>query len=190
MSDSTEDRKFSFEQCILKVPKYTIEPSLYSALVNKLEHNPLKFFFNQNDILIETIPRGLTQEIIQIPAFHHPSKIFVGVMESNRYLGDFKYVFKMLKKVAPSDTLKIFIFRLNPYKFGSMWVSSGTNEQFELSDVELKLNNTENDGFKTDIDQTFRTQFLKLHKQLHGLSPISCPNINYEDFKDNTGTQK
>ena len=110
-------------------------------------------------------------------------------MESNRYLGDFKYVFKMLKKVAPSDTLKIFIFRLNPYKFGSMWVSSGTNEQFELSDVELKLNNTENDGFKTDIDQTFRTQFLKLHKQLHGLSPISCPNINYKDFKDNTGIQ-
>ena len=61
MSKTTTDLKFSFEQAILKVPKYSLEPSLYSALLKKLEENPLKFFFNRNEILIETIPRGVTQ---------------------------------------------------------------------------------------------------------------------------------
>ena len=84
--------------------------------------------------------------------------------------------------------LSIPFFRLNPYKFSTMFVKAGTSEQFGLADVELKVNNTENDGFRTQIDPVFRTQFLKLHKQLHGLSPISCPNINYDNFKDNTGT--
>ena len=57
-----------------------------------------------------------------------------------------------------------------------------------FSKTDSLKNNTciENDGFKTQIDPVFRTQFLKMHKQLHGLSPVSCPNISYGTFKDNT----
>ena len=90
----------------------------------------------------------------------------------------------LLKKYG---VLNYSCFRLNPYKFSTMFVKPGTSEQFELSSVELKVNNTENDGFRTQIDPVFRTQFLKLHKQLHGLSPVSCPNISHANFKDNTG---
>ena len=91
-------------------------------------------------------------------------------MELETYLGDLK---------------------LNPYKFSTGWVKPGTKtvppKQWELVDIELRLNNNENYGFRSQIDLVFKTEFLKLHKSLHGLSPVSCPNVAYDAFMDNTG---
>ena len=58
MSTTTDNLKLSFEQCVLKIPKYQLEPSLYNALLTKMEHNPLKMWWESNDIIIHTIGKG------------------------------------------------------------------------------------------------------------------------------------
>ena len=99
------------------------------------------------------------------------SKIVVGLMESERYLGD---------------------YALNPYKFSNSWFKAGNgvdvpDRQWKLKDVELRININENDGFRSQNDPIFKTQFMKLHKSLHGLLPVSCPDVTYDTFMDNSG---
>ena len=62
MSDKTTNLKLSFEQCILKIPKYQLETSLYNALLNKMSpEKPLKMCWESNDILVHTIGKGIMQ---------------------------------------------------------------------------------------------------------------------------------
>ena len=62
MTDKTTNLKLSFEQCILKIPKYQLETSLYNALLNKMSpEKPLKMCWESNDILVHTICKGIMQ---------------------------------------------------------------------------------------------------------------------------------
>ena len=55
------DLHFSFEQLMLLVPMYTLEALLYAALTNKLQEEPLKFYFKRKDNVIDTIPVRMMQ---------------------------------------------------------------------------------------------------------------------------------
>ena len=61
MSKTSTNLKLSFEQCVLKLPKYSLEPSLYNALLTKMEHTPLKMCWESNDMIIHTIGKGVVQ---------------------------------------------------------------------------------------------------------------------------------
>ena len=78
MSPSSTNLKVSFENAILKIPKYCLETSLYEALVNKMVERPLKLTWNSNDVLVYTIGSEVTQDIINLHC--KPKRIFVGVL--------------------------------------------------------------------------------------------------------------
>ena len=78
MSNTTTDLKVSFDQAVLKVPKYQLETSLYEALLQKIEHNPLKLYWNSTDVQIHTLGKGVRQEVINLHC--KPIRIFVGLM--------------------------------------------------------------------------------------------------------------
>ena len=63
---------------IVKVPKYQLENSLYTALLTKLEHKPLRLCWTSNDIVLHTIGKGVTQDVINVHS--KPLRIFVGLM--------------------------------------------------------------------------------------------------------------
>ena len=78
MSPTATNLKLSFEQAILKIPKYQLETSLYEALLEKLEHKPLKLCWTSNDIILHTIGKGVTQDVINVHS--KPLRVFVGLM--------------------------------------------------------------------------------------------------------------
>ena len=95
------------------------------------------------------------------------SHFFSHFSESKRFLGDFK---------------------LNPYKFSCEFKDPDdpTDPGFGVKSVELEISNGPVDGFKVDIDQNFKTNYLKFQRSLHSLAYSSCPNISHADFLDNS----
>ena len=89
------------------------------------------------------------------------------ISESKRFLGDFK---------------------LNPYKFSKVFKNpdDASDLGFSLKSLELEISNGPVDGFKVPIDTEFKTNYLKFQRSLHSLAPSGCPNISYEDYRDNT----
>ena len=61
MSPTYTNLKVSFEQAILKIPKYQLEQSLYDSLMHKMIERPLKLCWTSNDVIIHTIGQGVTQ---------------------------------------------------------------------------------------------------------------------------------
>ena len=82
MSPTYTDLKISFENAILKIPRYSLETSLYEALVQKMEHNPLQLCWNSNEVLVYTIGKGVTQDIINLHC--KPTRLFVGLLGMNK----------------------------------------------------------------------------------------------------------
>ena len=99
MSPSSTNLKVSFENAILKIPKYSLETSLYEALVNKMVERPLKLSWNSNDVLVYTIGSGVTQDIINLHC--KPTRIFVGV------LGKIASVFENCTALLSLDIFRI-----------------------------------------------------------------------------------
>ena len=159
MSATSENLKLSFEQAILKIPKYQLEPSLYTALMTKMEHNPLKMCWESNDLIIHTIGKGVCQDVINVHS--KPLRTFVGLLESKRFLGDYK---------------------LNPYKFSTNFKDPENADDvgFMLKSVDLQLAQGPIDNFHVDIDSQFKSQYLKFQRSLTSLSPTGCPHISYE----------
>ena len=78
MSPTATDLKISFEQAIIKIPKYSLETSLYDALTHKMVDEPLKLCFNSNDVIVYTIGAGVTQDVVNLHC--KPTRIFVGLL--------------------------------------------------------------------------------------------------------------
>ena len=55
LSPTFTDLKISFENAILKIPKYSLETSLHKALVDKMVDHPLQLYWNANEVQVFTI---------------------------------------------------------------------------------------------------------------------------------------
>ena len=84
--------------------------------------------------------------------------------------------------------LKFLHFQLNPYKFKTVFKNpdDAADVGFSLKSLDLEISNGPVDGFKVDIDNQFKTSYLKFQRTLHSLSSSGCPNISYEAYLDNT----
>ena len=63
MSTSATDLKISFEQAILKIPKYSLESSLYDALTHKMVDDPLKLCFKEAFLCLFSTFSGSYKEV-------------------------------------------------------------------------------------------------------------------------------
>lgn len=171
-----------------------MEDSLYTALTNKLKDDPLKFFWSRNDISVYTIGKGITQDVIQLSGNKTPTRIYVGLLGGMSIL---TWIKKSIIAAAPAADQQHFnvtkfsdsdrylgSYKLNPYKFSSGFGKEG--EEFSLQSLDLKISNATIDGWKTDIDQNLKGEYLKFLKSLTHLSPSGCPNISYKSYVDNT----
>ena len=81
MSPTATDLKISFENAILKIPKYSLETSLYDALIHKMVDRPLKLCWNTNDVLVYTIGNLTFKKAFQ----HSLLNFFIRFRRDSRY---------------------------------------------------------------------------------------------------------